>query len=120
MLFENSSKKLIAFLCKIKAKLMEFKSNHQRDGDGIETKLFAVLKVKYCVAIQAYHGGTMHGKDIQKVMENVTTIFEEFAEILKANSRVDCKLSNDDIDKFCGRFSHLCMLWDGAFSHASN
>ena len=42
MLFENPSKKSIAFLRKIKAKLMEFRSNHQRDGDDIETKLFAV------------------------------------------------------------------------------
>lgn len=61
----------------------------------------------------------MTGKDIQKVMENASAIFAEFASILKANKRSDCVLCNEGIDALCARFSNLFVLWDGAFSYAS-
>jgi len=116
VLFENSTKKSLAFLLKLKAKLLEFKSDHQRDDDGIETKLFTVVKVKYNVVIQPYHGETMHGKEIQKVMENSTAVFEEFGGILKANRRVDYELSDDDITN-CVREFLTCVCFGMMHSH---
>ena len=81
--------------------------------------MFYVLRTKYGVKIQAYHGGTFNGKDIQKVMENASAIFTEFASILKANKRKGCELCHECIDALCARFSNLFVFWDGAFSYAS-
>ena len=118
-LFEAPLKRGKAYLKTLKTKIATSKSEHKKDGDGIEAKLFQVLKIKYGVKIQAYHGGTLTGKDIQKVMENASAIFTEFASILKANKRKDCELCNECIDALCARFSNLFVLWDGAFSYAS-
>ena len=97
-LFEDPLKKGKAYLKMIKSKISNSKSEHRKDGDGIEAKLFLVLKIKYGVKIQAYHGGTMNGKDIQKVMENASAIFTKFANILKANKKQGCELCNECID----------------------
>mmetsp|Transcript_18795 Transcript_18795/g.40722 ORF Transcript_18795/g.40722 Transcript_18795/m.40722 type:complete len:254 (-) Transcript_18795:64-825(-) len=106
-------------LKKIKAKIMESKSTQRKAGDGIESQMFSVLKLKYGVTVQAYHGGTMTGKDIQKVMENASAIFALFANILKVNKKEGFLLLDEDIDALCNQFSNLCVLWDGAFSYAS-
>ena len=61
--FENPMKKGNAYLKALKLKITNFKSDHKKDGHGIEAKIFQVLKIKYGVKVQAYHGGTMTGKD---------------------------------------------------------
>ena len=99
---------------------MAFKSTRKRSGDGFEGALFTILKVKYDIKLQAYHGGTMTGKDIQKVMENASKMFTLFAGILKANRRPDSKYdSPEKIDELCNSFAGTFVLWDGAFSFAS-
>lgn len=35
------------------------------------------------------------------------------------NAKEDCKLSHDDIDELCQKYSDLYVLWDGAFSYVS-
>ena len=60
----------------------------------------------------------MNGKDIKKVMNNVSYLFDEFSSILKSGKRSNCELSNDNIDKLCGHFQSVFLLWDGAFSYA--
>jgi hypothetical protein len=81
--------------------------------------MFTVLKNLYGVKVQAYHGGCLTGKDIQKVVLNVSDIFLTFANILKANAKTDCTMTGPEIDAMCMQFSNLCVLWDGAFSYAS-
>ena len=118
-LFETPMKKGKAYLKALKLKLTNFKSDHKKDGNGIEANMFQVLRIKYGVKIQAYHGKTRTGKDIQKVMENASIIFAEFASILKANKKKYCELCDACIDALCAQFSRLVVLWDGAFSYAS-
>ena len=72
----------------------------------------------YGVKLQAYHSGTMTGKDIQKVMVNASEIFSKFADILVAN-RKDIGMEPEDIRKICAQFANLCVLWYGAFLYAS-
>ena len=103
----------------LKEKIKSFKSDRKRSGDGIETKIFNVLKSAYGVKIQAYHGGSLTGKDIQKVMQSSGEIFSIFASILKENKKDDCKLTNAEIEELCSQFGSACVLWDGAFSYAS-
>lgn len=43
----------------LREKIKVFKSERKRSGDGIETKMFNVLKTVYGVKIQAYHGGSL-------------------------------------------------------------
>ena len=112
------------YLKKLKDSIVVFKSDRKKSGDGIESQMFSVLKVQFGVKMQAYHGGTMTGKDIQKVMCNAREIFTLFANILKANKKEGCKITedgnvDDDIDNLCNSFADLCVLWDGAFSYAS-
>ena len=67
----------------------------------------------------AYHGGTLHGKDVRKLMNDSSDIFTLFADILKANKKEGCKYENSAIDEICKKYAPLCVLWDGAFSYAS-
>lgn len=49
---------ILLLLKTLKEKIKSFKSDRKRSGDGIETKIFNVLKSAYGVKIQAYHGGS--------------------------------------------------------------
>ena len=60
----------------------------------------------------------MNGKDIKKVMNNVSYLFDEFASILKSGKRSNCELSDGHIDTLCLHFQSVFLLWDGAFSYA--
>lgn len=72
----------------------------------------------YHVKIQAYHGGSMTGKDLIKVMSNAHEIFPKLAEIFEAGKKED-SMSKEGIDKLCEDTRELFVLWDGAFSYAS-
>jgi len=85
--------------------------------DSIETKIFKVLK-DIGVELSAYHGGSLNGKDIMKVMNNASFVFDEFAVIFKAAKRPNCEMSDEDIDAMCKHFREVIVLWDGAFSVA--
>jgi hypothetical protein len=50
------------------------------------------------VELSSYHGGSLNGKDIEKVMNNATHLFDEFASIFKKWKREDCLLSDNDIN----------------------
>ena len=103
----------------LKDKIAEYKKDRKKDGDGIESQLFSVLKSMYGITIQAYHGGSLTGKDIQKLMSNADEIFSIFANILKSNKKPGCSYGDVEIDALCKSFANLCILWDGAFSYAS-
>ncbi len=82
--------------------------------------MFKILKVDYGIKLQAYHGGSMTGKDIQKIMENASEIFTLFANILMTNKRPDLKFATqDEINHLCTSFKNAFVLWDGVFSFAS-
>jgi hypothetical protein len=65
--------------------------------------------------LSSYHGGSLNGKDVKKVMNNASHIFDQFAAILKEGKRKDCLLSDDDIGLLCLHFWEAYVLWDGAF-----
>ena len=85
------------------------------DQQSIETKIFKVLK-EIGVEFSSYHGGSLNGKDIRKVMTNACYIFDTFATISKAGKRPNCILSDININALCMQFREV--LWDGAFSLA--
>ena len=70
------------------------------------------------VELAAYHGTSLTGKDIRKVMNNSTYLFDKFATILKEGMWEHSEYSNTDIDDLCRRFKLSFELWDGAFSIA--
>jgi hypothetical protein len=88
-----------------------------RQQSSIETKVFTVLK-NIGVELNSYHGGSFNGKDIKKVMNNATYLFDQFAAIFKERRREGCLLSHADIDSMCLHFREVFVLWDGAFSLA--
>jgi hypothetical protein len=71
------------------------------------------------VELRFYHGGSSNGKDIKKVMNNASHIFDKFAAILKEGKRKECLLSDADIKSMCLRFWEVYVLWDRAFLLAS-
>ena len=81
--------------------------------------MFDILKTRYHVKLQAYHGGSLTGKDIQKVMANAPAIFLFFAGILVSKKKADWSITDEEIQAQCTKFANLFMLWDGAFSFAS-
>ena len=109
-------KKARAFSTRLKERLTSMRSERRRK-DGMEAKMEEVLK-KVNVEIQRYHGGSLTGKDILKVVANATFIFDEFAKIFKEFKREDCVLEDSDITKLCEEHKLVFLLWDGAFSCA--
>jgi hypothetical protein len=63
--------------------LRVLQSSKAKSGTSLETKLFKVLK-KFGVEQSSYHGGSLNGKDIKKVMNNVSYLFDEFSSILNS------------------------------------
>ena len=112
-------KKSNDFIKRTKEKIKAFKSDRKKSGSGIETAIFAVLKEVYDVRIQAYHGGSLTGKDIQKVMSNAEDICNMIAGILKRDRKDGCEYQPTAIDEMMKSFSDAFLLWDGAFSIAS-
>ena len=97
--------------------LKKIRSMKTKSPDSIETKMFKVLKI-IGVELSAYHGGSLNGKDIKKVMNNATYVFDQFAILFKEGRRPNCVLSEDEIDALCVHFREVFVLWDGAFSYA--
>ena len=98
-------------------KLKTMRTSKVKDQQSIETKIFKVLK-EIGVELSSYHGGSLNGKDIRKVMTNACYIFDSFATIFKAGKRPNCILSDTNIDALCMQFREVFVLWDGAFSLA--
>jgi hypothetical protein len=84
---------------------------------SVETKMFKLLK-NVGVELSSYHGGSLNGKDIKKVMNNSAHIFDELAFIMKEGKRPNSILSNANVDALCLHFREVFVLWDGAFSLA--
>jgi len=55
-------------------KLKTMRISKVKDQQSIETKIFKVLK-EIGVELSSYHGGSLNGKDIRKVMTNACWIF---------------------------------------------
>ena len=110
---EKARKKLADQQQKLKGK----QSEKKKGKHSIETNMFKALK-EIGVELSSYHGGSLNGKDIKKVMNNASHIFDQFAVIFKDGKRPDCILSGTDIDTLCLHFREVFVLWDGAFSLA--
>jgi hypothetical protein len=82
-----------------------------RGQPSIETKLFKVLK-EIEVKLSSYHGGSLNGKDIKKVMNNASHIFDLFATTIKEGERNECLLADADISLMCLHFWEVYVLWD--------
>ncbi len=67
------------------------------------------------VELSSYHGGRFNGKDIKKVMNNATYLFDMFTVVFKERKREGCLLSDADINSMCLHFREVYVLWDGAF-----
>lgn len=98
--------------------LRRLQSVKKKKSESLETQIFKLLKEEAGVELTSYHGGSLTGKDIKKVMEKATYLFNEFSSILKTGKGDDCKLTDDDIDRLCHDFMTAFVLWDGAFSIA--
>ncbi len=85
-----------------------------RGQASVEMKVFWVLK-EIGVKLSSYHGGSFNGKDIKKVMNNATHLFDTITAIFKEGKRDGCLMSNADIDSMCLHFREVYVLWDGAF-----
>jgi hypothetical protein len=70
---------------------------------SIETTMFDVLK-EIGVELSSYHGGSLNGKDIKKVINNATHVFNQVADIFKEGKRPDCIMTDADIDALCLHF----------------
>ena len=66
----------------------------------------------------SYHGGSLTGKDIKKVMNNSSYLFDQFKLILISGKRDGCELEDDHIEELCKHFQTAFLLWDGAFASA--
>jgi hypothetical protein len=93
-------------------KLKGMRAAKVKDQKCIETSISKVLK-EIGVELSAYHRGSLNGKDIKRVMNNASHVFDQFAAIFKEGKRPDCLLSDDDINAMCLHFREIFVLWDG-------
>lgn len=98
-------------------KLKQIRSAKVKAPDSIKTKMFKLLKT-IGVELSSYHGGSLNGKDIKKVMNNATYVFDQLALIFEDRKRSDCLLTNDDIKALCLHYREVFVLWDASFSLA--
>jgi len=98
-------------------KLKAIETTKGKTEYSVETKMFKLLK-NVGVELSSYHGGSLNGKDIKKVMKNSEHIFDELAVIMKEGKRPNSILSNSNVYAFCLHFWEVFVLWDGAFSLA--
>ncbi len=84
-------------------KLKGMRSEKVKGWGSIETRMFDVLK-EIGVELKSYHGGSLNGKDIKKVMNNAIHIFDQVAGIFKEGKRPDCIMTDADIDALCLHF----------------
>jgi hypothetical protein len=71
------------------------------------------------VELSSYHGGSLNGKDIKKVINNASHVFDCISVVFKEGKRDDCLLLTDaEIELLCLHFREVFILWDGAFSLA--
>ncbi len=117
--FSGSISRAKAMLKKVKEAILTFKSARSKSGDGIETQLFAWMKLMFRIQQPAYHGGKLIGKDCVQMMGNAYEMFDHFKVILKTNRREDSPFTFPMIDEMCADFARVSILWDGAFSLAS-
>ena len=101
----------------LKEKMGTYRSATKRIPHSIESLLYNEMKKKG-VEIQSYHGGSLTGKDIKKVMNHAAELFDTFAGILKDNRKEGCLFDDSDIDDLCSQFRAVFLLWDGVFSYA--
>ena len=97
--------------------ISQFESKRKKSDTGIESKLFAVMKL-VGVELARYHGGKLIGKDVKRVMYHADYVFGEFTKILQQSKKEDCSMSDDDIENMCNKYARAFLLWDGAFSLA--
>jgi hypothetical protein len=113
----NKLKKARRTLADHQAKLKEMRQAKVRGQQSIKTKVFKVLK-EIGVELSSYHGGCLNGKDIKKVMNNASDIFDQLTAIFKEGKREECLLAGADINLMCLHFREVYVLWDSAFSLA--
>ena len=97
--------------------LRSLRSSKATSPNSLESQVFKVLK-RIGVEQSSYHGGSLNGKDIKKVMNNAAYLFDDFSSLLQAGKREGCELDNGCIDALCQHFKLVFLLWDGAFSLA--
>jgi len=84
--------------------ISQFESKRKKSDTGIESKLFAVMKL-VGVELARYHGGKLIGKDVKRVMYHADYVFGEFAKILQQSKKEDCSMSDDDIENMCNKYA---------------
>ena len=58
----------------------------------------------------------MNGKDVKKVMNNASRVFDCISVVFKEGKRDDCLLLTDaEIELLCLHFCEVFVLWDRAF-----
>lgn len=73
-----------------------------------------VSYLEFCRRL-GYHGGSLAGMDIKKVISNATYVFDEFGKILVEYKRPDCKMKDEVIKPICEEHKLCLLLWDSAF-----
>ncbi len=85
-------------------KLKAMQSEKVKGWGSIETRMFDVLLTEIGLELSSYHGGSLNGEDIKKVMNNATHVFDQVAGIFKEGKRPDCIMTDADIDALCLHF----------------
>ena len=80
--------------------LQSLRSSKATSTSSLESQVFKILK-GIGVEQSSYHGGSLNGKDIKKVMNNAAYLFDKFSSILQAGKRDACELDNKCIDALC-------------------
>jgi hypothetical protein len=96
----------------LKLKVMQMAKGKKEHS--VERKMFKMLK-DIGVELSSYHGESLNGKDIKKVMNNATYFFDELAVIIKAGNRPGSILSDAHVEALCLHFREVFVLWDGEF-----
>ena len=85
------------------------RTNKVKGQLSIETKVFKVLK-DIGVELTSYHGGSLNGKDIKKVMNNASHVFDCISVEMTARSwmRKSNRCASIFVRYLCCGMEHIC------------
>ena len=105
-------------LADLQLKLKVLRMNKVKGQLSIETKDFKVLK-DIGIELSSYHGGSLNGKGIKKVMNNASHVFNKFFLVFKEGREMIAYCQMQKLNRcacifvrcsFCGT-EHFC--WHG-------
>ncbi|EJK52479.1 hypothetical protein THAOC_28237 [Thalassiosira oceanica] len=108
-------KKLWDAVSKKKKHLDKFRTDRRSERESLYCKIDRIL-AEYDILRAEYHGGDLTGGHVKILMKKASEIMAQIAACLDEDKSDRCKLSKEEIEAKCGKYSKLLTSWNAVLS----